>query len=158
MRWNEIQDIPCSIARTLSVIGDRWTLLVIREAFLGVRRFEQFQKRLQITRHRLSDRLNKLVESGVLRKALYQESPARYEYRLTRKGMDLYPVILAMAGWGDKYMAGDAGPPVEYVHLGCGKKMTATLVCSECGEPIDAKSVKPMLGPGLSGLAKKVGE
>ena len=119
MKWDEIGQIPCSVARTLSVIGDRWTLLVLRNAFLGVRRFEHFQRDLGTTRHLLSDRLSKLVEHGILRRVRYQEKPDRYEYRLTEKGLDLQPVLLALVGWGDRWMAGEDGPPMVYVHRSC---------------------------------------
>ena len=105
MRWNDIGGITCSVARTLSVVGDRWTLLILRDAFLRTRRFEDFQAHLGMTRHRLADRLAKLVEHGVFERVRYQERPERYEYRLTEKGRDLYPVIVSLVGWGDRWMA-----------------------------------------------------
>ncbi|MCP5169506.1 MAG: helix-turn-helix transcriptional regulator [Hahellaceae bacterium] len=149
MKWDDIQELPCSIARTLSVIGDRWTLMIVRECFLGTRRFEQFQKRLGVTRHRLSERLNKLVEHGILRKQLYQESPARYEYRLTRKGVELYPILMAMVQWGDTWMDDGAGPPLVYQHTSCGQLMHMELHCSACGEKVSPHEVVPQPGPGL---------
>ena len=103
--------MPCSVARTLSIIGDRWTLLVLRDAFLRTRRFEDFQRQLGVTRHLLADRLRKLVAAGILEKVRYQEKPTRYEYRLTEKGLELHPVIVSMLRWGDRWMADEHGPP-----------------------------------------------
>src|SRR5213594_554597 len=110
MRWQDIGDMTCSVARTLSVVGDRWTLLVLRDAFLGVRRFDDFHADLGTTRHRLAARLRKLVEHGVLERVPYAERPPRFEYRLTEKGRDLYPVVVSLTRWGDRGMAG--GEPV----------------------------------------------
>lgn len=150
MRWDEIGGVPCSVARTLSVIGDRWTLLVLRDAFLRTRRFEDFQRHLGVTRHLLADRLKKLVDAGVLEKKVYQEKPARHEYVLTEKGRDLYPVIVALLGWGDRWMVDEDGPPLALVHKGCGHRMTPATVCSECGEPIGPRDVTAEIGPALA--------
>ena len=106
MRWNELSEENCSMARTVSVIGDRWTLLILRDCFLRVRRFEDFQERLGITRPILASRLKKLVDEFVLVKVPYQQRPPRYEYRLTQKGLDLYPIVMAIVHWGDVHMAG----------------------------------------------------
>jgi DNA-binding HxlR family transcriptional regulator len=141
VRWRDIGKLDCTIARTLSVIGDRWTLLILRDAFLGARRFEAFQGSLGITRHRLADRLAKLVKHGVLRRERYLDRPARFEYRLTEKGHDLYGVIVTIAGWGDKYLAGKHGPPVERVHRGCGHVATLRLACEHCGAPVTARDM-----------------
>jgi DNA-binding HxlR family transcriptional regulator len=141
VRWSDVGTLDCTIARTLSVIGDRWTLLVLRDAFLGTRRFEAFQASLGITRHRLADRLRKLVQHGVLRRVRYQDAPARFEYRLTEKGIDLYGVIAMLAGWGDKHMAGRGGPPVERVHRGCGHVATLQLACDRCGDTVTARDM-----------------
>src|SRR3954452_12019614 len=105
MRWNELSEENCSMARTISVIGDRWTLLILRDCFLRVRRFEAFQERLGITRHILADRLRKLVKAGVLERPLYQSNPRRFEYRLTAKGLDLHPLLMSLVHWGDTPMA-----------------------------------------------------
>lgn len=148
MRWEELDRENCSLARTLSVVGDRWTLMVLRECFLGQRRFEEFEARLGIARHVLADRLKKLTEAGVLAKTAYQERPRREEYRLTDKGRDLYPAMLALIQWGDRYMAGKDGPPIERVHKTCGHVMSAVQVCSECGEPVAARDVTARPGPG----------
>lgn len=148
MRWEDLDREACSVARTLSVIGDRWTPLVLRECFLGTRRFEEFEARLGIARHVLADRLKKLTEAEVLSKSAYQERPRREEYRLTEKGRDLYPVMVTLAQWGDKYMAGDAGPPLLRVHNHCGHVTEGVLTCAECGEPLVARDVSVKLGPG----------
>ncbi len=150
MKWEDVGQWPCSVARTLSVIGDRWTMLIIRNCFMGTRRFGDFQQQLGLTRHVLTDRLKRLVEEGVLEKRQYQEHPKRDEYRLTEKGKDLYPILLTIIAWGDKHMAGEAGPPLLFEHHLCGHEITPVLVCSECHEPIRAREVTPKLGPGRS--------
>jgi DNA-binding HxlR family transcriptional regulator len=149
MRWSEIGDMTCSVARALSVVGDRWTLLILRDAFLRVRRFEDFQASLGTTRHRLADRLRKLVDADILERVQYQERPARYEYRLTERGRDLYPVIVALVGWGDRWMAGKAGAPIELVHRNCGHHVTPTLTCPDCGEAVMARDMMARPGPAL---------
>src|SRR5262245_54295022 len=142
MRWRDVGDLTCSVARSLSVVGDRWTLLILRDAFLGARRFEQFQASLGLSRHRLADRLGRLVRAGVLRRERYRDRPVRFEYRLTEKGPDLYGVIVAIAGWGDRHLAGARGPSVERVHRGCGHVATLRLTCEHCGEPVGARDMR----------------
>jgi len=149
MKWQDVGATKCSVARSLAVIGDRWTMLVVRNAFLGVKRFDEFQSIMGVTRHVLADRLNRLVEASVLKKVPYQERPTRFEYRLTEQGRDLYPVLLSLTAWGDKWLDEGRGPPLEYHHRTCGKKTSAVVACSECGEPLDARDVIPMAGPGL---------
>ena len=144
----------CSVARALEVLGDRWTLLVLRDAFSRVRRFEDFQRSLGVARNVLTDRLNRLVDEGILRRVPYQERPVRFEYRLTDKGRDLYPVLIALMQWGDRYTAGEAGPPVELIHEPCGQHTQPRLVCDHCGEPIDPRDMRPQPGPGLLAAAK----
>ena len=156
MRWDDIDQQVCSVARALSVVGERWTMLIIRDAFLGTRRFDQFQSNLGITRHRLSERLGKLVDQGVLVKVPYHERPLRHEYRLTRKGLGLYPVLMSLARWGDEWMDGGAGAPLEYLHQRCGKHTRATLTCSECGEALRPEEVTPELGPALKEVAAQM--
>lgn len=151
MRWEELEQQPCSLARTLSVVGDRWTLLVLRECFLGTRRFDGFEQRLGITRHVLADRLKTLVAAGVLNKVAYQQRPLREEYRLTDKGRDLYPAILALVSWGDQHMSGAEGPPIRHTHRTCGKPMRPLLVCSECAEPLLPHEVSLEEAPAFSG-------
>jgi DNA-binding HxlR family transcriptional regulator len=148
MKWDELEEETCSVARTVAVIGDRWTLLVLRECFLRTRRFEAFQTTLGITRHLLAGRLKKLVRFGVLRRIPYQESPRRHEYILTQKGLDLYPVIMSMVNWGNVHMVDSRGRPLLHQHRGCGKMFDPVMVCSGCGEPLNAKEVHVHPGPG----------
>jgi len=148
MRWSDLGQERCSIARTISIIGDRWTLMILRDCFLRVRRFEAFEDRLAITRHILADRLKKLVAEGVLKKVPYQERPVRHEYRLTAKGLDLYPVLMSLVHWGDVYMAGKAGRPLLHQHLACGHQYDPVLTCSACGETVFPREVRVMPGPG----------
>lgn len=129
----------CAVGNTLAVIGERWTLLVLREAFLGVRRFEQIQRHTGIARNILSDRLNTLVLHGILRRELYQERPQRYEYRLTKKGLDLYPVLLTIMDWGSKHLGGRA---ITLTHKSCGATAMPQLACPECGEHVTARDVR----------------
>ena len=116
MKWDALEEEPCSLARTIGVIGDRWTLLILRECFLRTRRFEGFQSALGITRHLLAERLKKLVRQGVLRRIPYQESPKRHEYILTQKGLDLYPIMMALVHWGDTHMVDERGRPLLHEH------------------------------------------
>jgi DNA-binding HxlR family transcriptional regulator len=156
MRWDEIDQQVCSVARALSVVGERWTLLILRDAFLGTRRFDKFQSNLGITRHRLSERLGKLVDHGVLVKVPYHERPLRHEYRLTRKGLGLYPVLMSLARWGDEWMDQGEGAPLEYIHQKCGKKTTPVLTCGACGDALRPEEVTPTLGPALMALAAQL--
>jgi DNA-binding HxlR family transcriptional regulator len=139
----------CSIARTLELIGERWTILLIREAFLGTRRFDDFQRRLGIARNVLQTRLERLVEAGIFKRVQYQERPARYEYRLTRKGVDLWPTIVALLNWGDRYAAPD-GAPVVLEHIGCGGGLDGRRRCLRCGADLEAWEVTARPGPGAS--------
>ena len=154
MRWSEIGSEVCSVARALSIVGDRWTLLILREAFLRTRRFQDFQARLGASRNIVADRLQKLVEHGVLERRRYHEHPPRFEYRLTEKGRDLYPVVISLANWGDRWLDEGNGRPIEHVHRPCGHVMSAVATCSECGEPLDPREVEPRLGPALRALAR----
>lgn len=149
MKWGELAGTPCSIARSLSVVGDRWTILILRNAFMRTRRFDDFQAQIGITRHLLASRLSKLVKMGVMEKQPYQERPVRYEYRLTDQGRELYPVLQSLIAWGDKWLDAGKGAPLEFVHMECGKRYTPVMVCSECREPIDPREVMPRTGPGL---------
>ncbi|OAF18962.1 winged helix-turn-helix transcriptional regulator [Bradyrhizobium neotropicale] len=157
MRWDSLEQEQCSVARTVAVIGDRWSLLILRDCFLRVRRFEEFQSRLGVTRHILADRLKKLVSFGVLRRAPYQVNPTRHEYILTQKGLDLYPVVMAIVHWGDTHMVDERGRPLLHEHKNCGKMFDPVMVCSECGEPIIAKEVHVHAGPGAAtGTAEEI--
>jgi DNA-binding HxlR family transcriptional regulator len=148
MRWNDLGEEACSMARTVSVIGDRWTLLILRDCFLRVRRFEEFQERLGITRPILASRLKKLVDAFVLVKVPYRQRPVRYEYRLTAKGLDLYPIVMAIVHWGDRHMAGRKGRPLLHTHDRCGKDFDPVMVCSQCAVPLLARQVHVHPGPG----------
>jgi len=149
-RTYEGQD--CSIARTLEIVGERWTLLIMRDAFLGVRRFDDIQRDLGISRKVLAERLKHLVEAGMLERLAYSERPARYEYALTEKGFGFVDVLMAMAAWGDRWTAGDAGPPVLRRHRTCGQITQVELRCSVCGETLHSTDVDVEPGPGLEGL------
>jgi DNA-binding HxlR family transcriptional regulator len=143
------EDVTCSVAQCLDVVGEWWSLLIVRDAFLGVTRFDDFQARLGISRNILTQRLNRLVEGGILKRVPYSDHPPRSEYRLTGKGRDLWPVVTAMRQWGDRWAA-PGGPPVETRHTGCGHIAMAVPTCSHCGEPLDARSVIALPGPGAS--------
>jgi DNA-binding HxlR family transcriptional regulator len=137
----------CSIARALELVGDRWTLLVLREAFLGTRRFHAFQDHLGLARTVLSDRLGRLVEDGLLERVRYAERPERFEYRLTEKGVDLWPVLVALLQWGDRH-ATQGPPPVVLRHRGCGGEVTDRRMCDRCGKALNAPDVRAEPGPG----------
>jgi DNA-binding HxlR family transcriptional regulator len=142
-------DMDCSVAQCLEVVGEWWSMLVVRDAFLGVTRFDTFQERLGISRNILQQRLARLVEMGVLRREPYCEHPLRYDYRLTDKGRDLWPVLTAMRQWGDRYSA-PLGPPLVVTHTACGSAVDAVLVCGSCGERVGPRDVVVSGGPGLS--------
>jgi len=145
----------CTIAAALAVVGEKWAFLVLREAFNGVRRFDDMQRRTGMPRQVLSSRLSRLVSDGILRKTPYQDEGQRprSEYRLTDKGVELYPVMVALLGWGDKYVAQADGPPVELTHRDCGASVQLQLACS-AGHVLDsAKQVTPVPGPGARRVA-----
>lgn len=129
----DLSDFTCSVARTLDVVGDKWTLLVLRDAFYGVRRFEDFTRDLGIARNVLTDRLGRLVEAGVLERRQYEERPPRFEYRLTAKGRELLPVVLAMMHWGDRWEDPVGSGPVDLIHDDCGATTHAVSTCAGCG-------------------------
>ena len=134
MKHDALSEVYCSVARTWSVVGERWTLLILREAFRGTRRFDALQSRLSIGRTLLSDRLSLLVDEGVFERVRYQDRPPRFEYRLTQKGIDLYPVVLALMRWGDRYKVDE--PPVRLIHKACGEATSPEMVCSHCAQPV----------------------
>jgi DNA-binding HxlR family transcriptional regulator len=140
-------DMHCSVAQCLDVVGEWWSMLIVRDAFLGVTRFDEFQERLGISRNILNQRLTRLVEEGVLDKVAYSDHPPRYDYRLSAKGRDLWPILTAMRQWGDKHAAPE-GPPLRVVHKKCGKVSQAVMTCSVCGEPLTARDVRAVRGPG----------
>jgi DNA-binding HxlR family transcriptional regulator len=131
----------CSIARTLEIVGEKWALLAVREIFLGDRRFDEMVKRTGAPRDTLAARLRTLVSAGILERRPYCEHPARFEYFLTEAGLDLYPVITSLRSWGDKYLAGDDGPPLVVEHK-CGHELAARLVCTACGEAVSPRDTR----------------
>ncbi len=139
--------MDCSVAQCLEVIGEWWTMLIIRDTFMGVTRFEDFQRRLGISRNILRDRLASLVDSGVLARVPYSEHPPRDDYKLTQKGRDLWPVITALRQWGDQYAAPN-GPPVEVIHRSCGQASHFDMSCAWCGERVTYRNVQAVPGPG----------
>jgi DNA-binding HxlR family transcriptional regulator len=147
MERKSFSGMHCSVAQCLDLVGEWWSFLIVRDAFLGVTRFDEFQQRLGISRNILNQRLSRLVEAGVLVKVPYSEHPPRFEYGLTDKGGDLWPVITTMRQWGDKYAAPD-GPPLQVIHQRCGETSEARLVCSACGEPVGPRDVEAFHGPG----------
>ncbi|MGN9807158.1 winged helix-turn-helix transcriptional regulator [Micromonospora sp. L32] len=140
----------CTIARAMAILGERWTLVVLREVFNGVRRFDDMRVRTGIPRQVLTTRLATLVEQGVLRREPYREpgSRLRHEYRLTEKGLDLWPVLVAVLGWGDRYLADPEGPPLGVGHRDCGAEVRVELHCAEGHEVADPRDVLPRPGPG----------
>ena len=133
----------CSIARTLDVVGEKWALLVIREIFLGNRRFDEMIRRTGAPRDTLTARLKSLVAAGILERRLVSEHPPRHEYRLTNAGRDLYPILVTMIEWGDRYRPGEDGPPMTLVHH-CGHTLGAVMACSSCGEEVRAREVRAL--------------
>jgi DNA-binding HxlR family transcriptional regulator len=145
----------CSIHAALEIVGEKWTLLVLREAFFGVRRFEDFHRVLGCARNILSARLKTLADEGILARQPYREpgSRVRYEYRLTDKGLDLFPVLVALMQWGDRWRAGAAGPPVELEHRDCGKRLGLELRCAAGHGPLSARETNARPGAGARAVA-----
>ncbi|MGD1013743.1 MAG: helix-turn-helix domain-containing protein [Acidimicrobiales bacterium] len=146
--------MDCSVAQCLEVIGEWWTMLVVRDCFMGVTRFEDFQRRLGISRNILHSRLTTLVDARILKRVPYSLHPPRDDYKLTAKGLDLWPILTAMRQWGDQYAAPD-GAPVTLTHASCGEHAHAVMVCDHCGERLEPRDVRlnlranPMPGPSL---------
>ncbi|MFI1992771.1 winged helix-turn-helix transcriptional regulator [Actinoplanes sp. NPDC020271] len=140
----------CTISRAMEILGEKWTMVVLREIFSGIRRFDDMRVRTHIPRQVLANRLSALVEAGVLRREPYREPGARVrqEYRLTEKGFDLYPVLIALAGWGNRYLADPEGPPIRFAHRDCGAEVHAGIGCAEGHEVTDHRDVLPRPGPG----------
>lgn len=147
MQRTSFSTMPCSIAQCLEVVGEWWSLLILRDVFLGVHRFDDLQHHLGISRNVLQQRLGRLVDAGVLERIPYLAHPPRFEYRLTAKGRDLWPVLTALRQWGDRYAAPD-GPPVELVHQACGQVAQVHQVCGACGATLGPEDVRLRPGPG----------
>jgi DNA-binding HxlR family transcriptional regulator len=144
----------CSIAKALEVIGERWSLLIVRDVMNGRRRFDELQKGLGIARNVLSARLQRLVEEDILERRPYQTSPERHEYFLTEKGLDLWPSLVALLGWGDRHSPEPNGPPMLIVHKECGGRVSDRGICESCGKVLDARDARPVPGPGLATAAE----
>jgi DNA-binding HxlR family transcriptional regulator len=140
--------MTCSIARTFDIVGEPWSPLILRDVWVGITRFDEIQRDLGISRKVLSERLNVLLEHGVLERRAYSDRPVRYDYLLTDKGYEFCDVLMAITAWGDRWTGGDAGPPVLLRHHTCGNVTHAELRCAHCGEPFHANAVDVEVGPG----------
>lgn len=147
MRWSELENEPCPVARAMSIIGDRWTVLMLRDAFRGVTRFEEFHARLKCSRTVVAERLAHLVERGVLVREAYQQNPPRYDYRLTDMGRALGPVLMTMAHWGETWAKTSHPYRVERIHRACGHAFQPVVHCSECDEPVRPGEVEHVAPP-----------
>jgi DNA-binding HxlR family transcriptional regulator len=147
MHRTRFADMVCSIARTLDVVGDQWSPLILRDVFVGISRFDQIQQDLGISRKVLTERLKWLVDQGVMERRAYSSRPPRYEYALTVKGLELCDILLVMVRWGDKWTAGEAGPPVLYRHHACGEISHVDLHCAHCDKPMHAGGIDVLPGP-----------
>ncbi|HLM63633.1 MAG TPA: helix-turn-helix domain-containing protein [Acidimicrobiales bacterium] len=150
MRRTSFRTMNCSIAQCLEVVGEWWSMLIVRDAFMGVTRFDDFQARLGISRNVLNQRLGHLVDEGVFERVPYQDNPPRHDYRLTAKGRDLWLVLTAMREWGDRWAPGKGGPTVEMRHRGCDHITTIAAACAHCGEPVSPRDLIPVPGPGAT--------
>jgi DNA-binding HxlR family transcriptional regulator len=147
MQRTRFGDMVCSIARTMDVIGEPWSPLILRDVWVGMHRFDQIQADLGISTKVLTERLKWLVAQGILDRRPYSERPLRHEYVLTEKGSELCAVLMAMTAWGDRHTAGDAGAPALLRHRGCGEVTTAEVRCAHCGDVLDGESVDVEPGP-----------
>jgi DNA-binding HxlR family transcriptional regulator len=145
MKHDELGDVYCSVARTWSVIGERWTMMILRECFRGERRYDHFRSKLGLGSNVLNDRLRLLTDTGVLERVPYQDNPPRHEYRLTSKGAGLYPVLVALMNWGDTYQ--NDVPPVRLIHRGCAHAAEPRMTCAHCDQPIAWREMTAELQP-----------
>jgi DNA-binding HxlR family transcriptional regulator len=150
MQRASFDTMDCSIARSVEVIGEWWTPLILRDAMRGVTRFEDFQRNLGIARNILTKRLDRLVVEGILARQTYDEARGRHHYRLTEKGKDLWAVLVMLRQWGDKWMVGEGNESVLLEHRTCGQHTTAHLVCDQCGEELQRRELRLVPGPGRS--------
>ncbi len=145
--------LDCSVAKALEVIGERWSLLIVRSVMHGNRRFGEMQESLGIARNVLSARLQRLVDEEILERRAYQESPPRYEYFLTQMGRDLWPALIALLNWGDRYSPSPEGPRRLIVHKECGGTVSERGICESCGKVLTARDAKQVPGPGAKAEA-----
>jgi len=150
MLGNDYKTQTCSIAGALEVVGERWSLLIVRDVFLGLRRFDQIQSDLGIARNVLQARLQRLTEQGVLERSPYQQRPPRHEYRLTDKGLDLWPIVVSLMQWGDRHTPPAGGPAVILEHRGCGGRIDEHRICERCGERLGPRDSRALPGPGVA--------
>jgi DNA-binding HxlR family transcriptional regulator len=151
MLGKEYEGQICSIARSLELVGERWSLLVVREIFHGRRKFSEMQRSLGVARNVLTDRLQGMLDEGILERRPYSERPERYEYFLTEKGLDLWPVMIALMQWGDKYEQQPEGRPSIVVHKGeCGGEIDDRRICTKCGKPLTVREARAIEGPGAA--------
>ena len=155
MQRTQFGSMACSIARTMDVVGEPWSPLILRNVYIGITRFDQLQQSLGMSRKVLAERLRWLTEAGVLERREYSARPPRHEYVLTAKGLELFEVLMVMVAWGDKWLAGEAGPPVLYRHHACGQISHVELRCSDCGQPMRATDIDVLPGPGAAPLARR---
>ena len=148
MLRNDYENQSCSIAGALEVVGERWSLLIVRDILLGLRRFDELQSNLGIARNVLQARLTRLQDHGVIERIPYQQRPLRHEYRLTEKGLDLWPMIVALMNWGDRHAAPEGGPAVVIEHRGCGGSVDEHRICERCGARLKARDAIGRAGPG----------
>jgi DNA-binding HxlR family transcriptional regulator len=149
---NDYPGLDCSVAKALEVIGERWSLLIVRDVMHGHRRFGEIQESLGIARNVLSARLQRLIDEDILERRAYQESPPRHEYFLTEKGLDLWPALIALLHWGDRYTARPDGPPRLIVHKECGGEVSERGICTACGKVLTARDARELPGPGFEAV------
>ncbi len=147
---NDYENQSCSIAGALEVVGERWSLLIVRDILLGLRRFDELQAHLGIARNVLQTRLTRLLQEGVIERVPYQERPLRHEYLLTDKGLDLWPTVVALMKWGDRYAPPEGGPAVVIEHRGCGGAVDEHRICEKCGARLQARDAVGRPGPGAA--------
>lgn len=146
----DLSRMTCTVARTVEIVGDPWTQMILREMFLGSRRFDELQRYTGVSPHTLSQRLKRLEAERIVRRHAYSDRPPRHEYQLTEKGHDLWPVILALKAWGDRWLNGVRGSPIALTHVTCGKETRPCVVCSACGDPIEARTARATLSPKMA--------
>jgi DNA-binding HxlR family transcriptional regulator len=148
MRQTSFGEFHCSLARSLEVVGDWWTPLIVRDVAVGLNRFDEIVEDLGISRNLLATRLEDLEGNGILQRRQYHERPPRFEYTLTKAGEELIPILMALTTWGDRWFTPPGGAPVRFQHLACGHTFTPKVSCSACGAPIRGDDVIPRPGPG----------